>query len=284
MALNDYETSAERGQPVELYTFTYGENAGRYHAYTNAENAITHEGVTYETLPIKRGKIKTKGRADGREISIDVPLYAGIAELFRIFPPGRTVTATIRQGHAPSADDPVGFEFGQNFEVIWVGRVLESRRNGNRATLTCESAAAGMKRVGLRLHYQWPCPLALYSTRCGANKAASKVTTTGTGSGSDIILPAAWNGAFAAADFIGGLVEWASVDGREYRTILRVRDATTLLLNAAANNLPDGDPVDVFLGCPHTLAACTSLHSNAVNFGGQPFIPLINPVGKNNHT
>ncbi len=283
MALNNYETSQERGQPVELYRFVYGTNTGREYAYTNAEQNILHGGVTYLALPLTRDKIKTKGRADGKEITVEVPMTSGVSELFRIFPPGRVVTLTIRQGHVASPDDPTGFDEGENFPVIWTGRVLESRRNDNTTSLTCESSESGMKRVGLRRHYQWPCPLVLYSARCAADKDAAKTTTTATTiSGNTLTLPAAWYGANTATDFLGGLVEWDSEDGRETRTIIRAGE-TTITLNATPTGLGDGDGIDLFLGCPHTLTGCTELHNNTVNYGGQPFIPLVNPVGKNNH-
>ena len=62
------------------------------------------------------------------------------------------------------------FLAGEQFSVVWTGQVLESQRSGSVASLNCENAQTGMKSVGLRLHYQWPCSLALYSTRCRANK------------------------------------------------------------------------------------------------------------------
>ena len=40
----------------------------------------------------------------------------------------------------------------------------------------------------------------------------------------------------------------------------------------------------VYLGCPHTLEGCETIHDNVVNYGGHPFIPVAsNPIGKNNH-
>lgn len=282
--MNAYETSAERGQPVELYKFVYGTEAGREYFYTNADQDITVSGDVYKAIPLDRDKIKTKGRAEGKEITVEVPMTSEIAELFRIFPPGRVVTVTIRQGHLPTGDGFDAPDDGTNFPVIWTGRVLESRRNDNSATLTCESSESGMKRVGLRRHYQWPCPLVLYSTRCGADKDAAKRQTTASAiTGNSLTLPSGWNGASAVGSFLGGLVEWDSANGREFRTIIGV-SGDVLKLNAAPSGLAVSDDVDVFLGCPHTLEACGTLHDNEVNYGGQPFIPLKNPVGKNNHT
>ena len=283
MATNDYETSEDRGQPVELYQFVYGTEAGRDYRYTNAEQDIDYNGDTYTALPVDRDRLKTKGRGESQEITIEVPMTSGVAELFRVFPPGRVVSVLIRQGHIANIDDPESWA-DDSFDVVWTGRVLQANRKKNSAVLTCENSEAGMKRVGLRRHYQWACPLVLYGTRCRADKAAATVVgTIDSIAANAITLDAGWEGAFTATDFAGGLFEWDSPNGREYRTILSV-SGDTLKLNATTVDLAVDDTVDIALGCPHTLAGCRDIHSNAVNYGGQPFIPLKNPVGKNNHT
>ena len=68
MALNDYESSEERGQPVELYQFIYGENPTDFYAYTNADWQITHDSIDYEPLPLTRDKINSKGKLDGKPL------------------------------------------------------------------------------------------------------------------------------------------------------------------------------------------------------------------------
>jgi len=284
MALTEYENSTQRGQPVELFQFIYGEVVGQHYTYTNADQDITHDGIVYAATPIDRDKITTKGRGESDEITIQVPLYSDISELFRIFPPGRVVSVVVRQGHVPNPDDAAEFLAGEQFPVVWTGRVLESRRNGPNADLSCDNSQAGMKRVGLRLHYQWSCPLALYSSRCGADKEAAKTTTTATASANQMTFAPGWNGAIDPINYIGGLVEWEGTEGREYRTIYRIVDSTTVVLNAVPHGFVNGSAIDVFLGCPHTISGCRTLHNNAPNYGGHHLIPLMNPVGKNNHT
>lgn len=284
MAVNDYEQSTERGQPVELYKFIFGANVGNEYRYTNAETDITFDGDVYTALPTERDQIATKGRGDSREISIEVPKSSAVSELFRIFPPGRVVNVIIYQGHIPNPDDPLDWSADTNFGVIWTGRVLEASRKNNTTVLSCENSEAGMKRVGLRRHYQWACPLVLYGARCKADKAAAtRAATVAAISGNSVTLDPGWEGGNTARDFLGGLFEWDSSLGREYRTIIGA-SGDTLKLNATTSELAVSDAVDVILGCPHTLAGCRDIHDNAVNYGGQPWIPLKNPVGKNNHT
>lgn len=308
MAFNNYETSRARQQPVMLYLFVYGVapdgTTPIYLAYTDGESAVTHDGVTYAPLPIKGGEVESSGKMDAREVRVVVPRDSAIADLFRIYPPGRVVTVTLRQGHIPNPDDPGAYAAGENFPVVWLGRVLESSRDGLEATLTCEASSASMKRTGLRRHYQWPCPLVLYGARCQASKAAATTTTTVTAiTGNRVTLAEPWQkqvedpppdplpdphtptfSDIGASNYTGGLLEWRGMDGPEMRTIMRVNAAGQIVLNAPAFDLDVGDEVDVILGCPHTLGGCESLHSNAVNYGGHPFIPSYNPFGKNNHT
>lgn len=287
MALSQYETSADRGVPVELFLFVYSDDGSLYHAYTSADDFVTFDGITYTPLPVKRDGFKARGRngSDGQELTVEVPLNSEISDLFRIYPPSRVVTLTIRQGHLANPDDPLSYDQGNRFEVIWVGRILESRRNGNRTALSGESAAAGMKRVGLRRHYQWPCPLVLYGARCAADKEAAKTTQVVTALTANVLSFAdGWLGVSPSSYYIGGIVEWDTPSGRESRTILRVPNTTDLVLNAAPQGLAIADSVDIFRGCPRTLEGCRDVHNNVINYGGHPWIPTHNPVGKNNHT
>lgn len=302
MAFNDYETARNLGQPVMLYYFVYGVEADGttpiYLAYTDGESEVVHDGVTYTPLAIKGAQIKSSGKMDNNEVQITVPRNSEIADLFRIYPPSRVVTVTLRQGHIPNPGDPSGYADGENFPVIWLGRVLESSRDGPEATLTCEAASASMKRSGLRRHYQWPCPLVLYGARCQADKAAATTTATVAGiTGNRLTLNEPWQKQIPIPDtdppetqdiganaYTGGLVEWVGMDGPEQRTIMRVTAAGEIILNGPAFDLDVADEVNVILGCPHTLKGCGDLHSNEVNYGGQPWIPTENPVGKNTHT
>ncbi|ARB05718.1 hypothetical protein [Synechococcus virus S-ESS1] len=281
MAINDYEGSIDRGQQVELYQFIYGASGEEY-LYTDGSSEVVLDEKTYSTLAIKRDKIRSKGDLSGREVKIEVPSNSEIADLFRIFPPGRVVSVIIRQGHLANPDDPPEFE-GGNFGVVWTGRILEASRRANTTTLTCESLGAGMRRTGLRRHYQWSCPHVLYGPDCRAAKNGNTGTVTAI-NGNRITLIGAWSGGNAPVNFIGGMVEWAGTSGLEARGILRVEDGGVIVISGPPVGLEVGENVDVFVGCPHTVEGCETLHNNIVNYGGQPWIPTTgNPVGKNNH-
>ena len=55
MTFQTIETSRQKGEPVTLYRFRYSETAN--FAYTDAEQAITHGGITYEPIPIMRDAV-----------------------------------------------------------------------------------------------------------------------------------------------------------------------------------------------------------------------------------
>lgn len=286
MARADYETSRVAGQPVALYRVQYGDSAA--YTYTNADQPITYDAEVYEPHAITHSKLDVKGKLERRDMTLTVSLASPVAALFRVFPPGRVVQITVREGHVPNASDPVEWASGENFPVAFQGRILESRRQGNEAKLTCEYASASLKRVGLRRHYQWACPLALYGDRCGADKAAATGTGTvaaGGLSANRVTLSPGW-GNGSPRQYVGGMIEWTGPLGAEARTIYNV-DGDTLILDSSiqASDLPDGTSVSVVLGCPHTFEGCTSVHNNAVNFGGHPWVPTDrNPLGKNNHS
>lgn len=300
MAMNDYEVSKSRGQPVELYLFRYGSEVDDFFAYTDGERDVLHGGITYTPLPVDRGKIESKGKLDANEVQITVPRPSDVADLFRIYPPARIVTVTIRQGHIPNGDDPASYALGENFPVAWLGRVLEASREEAECVLTCESASASMKRPGLRRHYQWPCSLVLYGPRCRADKVAATVTcTVATVGGNRLTLDAPFlpqvpvdpadpllgtQDAHTVAAYVGGIIQWAGPTGTEYQSILRTEGTAGLVLTGPTRGLLIGATVALSLGCPHTLAGCEALHNNVVNYGGHPFIPTFNPLGKNNHT
>ena len=141
-----------------------------------------------------------------------------------------------------------------------------------------------MRRPGLRRHYQWPCPLALYGPRCRAVKTAMPATVASI-NGNKVTLTDGWIGSRVPANFIGGLFEWQGSAGKESRGILRIEGTNTVVISGPPVGLVAAQAVSVFIGCPHTLDGCGTLHNNAVNSVGHPWIPSNgNPFGKNNHT
>ncbi len=289
MTYSTYEESQAQGDPVQCYLFRYGTEAGEYYAYTTHtdELVIDHGGsigeVTYEPVPIKREGINSNGTLDKSVLKIDTDIGTDLAEIFRVYPPSSVVTLTIYEGHI---DDP-----DAEFLAVWAGRIVAVQRNHSELSLSGEPVSTQMRRPGLRRNYQYGCPHALYQgvvgkPGCHASKAAATVSATVASiSGSQVTLDAGWEGAFAPAKFLRGMLEWMPVGASvQRRTIIRI-SGDVLTLSGLPTALSAADSVDVVLGCNHKAFApdgdCQALHDSLLDFGGEPWIPLKNVIGVN---
>ena len=272
MTFETLEESRYLGQPVDLYYFRYGTTASAYYAYTDAEEPVTFDGVIYEPKPIQRGAINSSGTLDKSALTVDLPTSCDVAELFRIYPPGRSVALIIRQGHLGDADN--------DFKVIWSGRILSSSREDSVDSLTCEPLSTAFRRSGLRRCYQYSCPHALYGAQCKASRlAGTSAATVYATTGASVTLDSGWNGSHAVEKYIGGMVEWETAAGKEVRTILRLTGGGNVLnLSGSTRGLTGGTEISVILGCEHNMTDCETLHNNIQNYGGQPWIPLSSPI------
>lgn len=285
MTFAAYESSVEDGGPIQLFRFVYGSEAGEYLAYTNSTEAQTvdHGGsvgvITYQPVPIQRGNIVSNGTLDKSAIRMTLDIGTELAELFRVYPPSQVVTLTIYEGHV---DDP-----DSQFQIVWAGRVIAASRDKSELQLSGEPISTQLRRAGLRRHYQYGCPHALYGDKCNANKVAATVSATVAAiSGTVITLSSGWAGSFTASKFVRGMLEWTPAgQSTQRRTILRV-SGNNLTISGTPIDLDVSDAVDVVLGCNHRAFAadggdCEGLHDNLVNYGGQPWIPTKNVINKN---
>ena len=278
MSYAEYEESIYHGEPVDLVLFIYGAGVNDYYAFNDSETSITFDGKVYLPIPIDRDALQASGTLDKAGISVKVDIDCPVAELFRVYPPSQPVTLIIRHGHIGDPDA----EFG----VVWTGRVLSCAWDGSEATLTCEPVSTSMQRTGLRRHWQYGCPHALYNGDenggCRASKAeATQLVALNAISGVILTLPSGWNGARDAEKFTRGLVEWTNPAGTTVtRSILKVNAAANVLtISGIIPDLVAGNTVKVILGCNHQMSDCNDLHHNINDFGGQPWIPTKSPFG-----
>lgn len=278
MTFNSYETSRTLGEPDNLYRFTI---ADQVMAYTDSEETVTFLGVDYLPIPIDRDGVTSSGSLDKVDVKIQLPHDSAVSNLFRSGPPSEIVGVTIFQGHA---DDPDG-----EFLTVFAGKVLSRALEDSTATLTCQPISSSMKRPGLRRNYMYGCPHALYGDQCKADRASFSfdVTVVSATSNQVVLAPNWWSvSGQSASKFVGGIAQW-TYEGRPLlRTILRApAESQTIVLNGAADGLVTGTTITLSLGCNHLLlngGDCGGVFDNAVNYGGQPWIPTINPIGSVN--
>ena len=273
MKFEELEESLDLGEPINLFLFVYGPEEEDFYAYTDAETPIVLEGTPYYPNVISRGDINSSGTTDKRTLEISLPSDDPVAEMFRVYPPSYPMAVWVYQGHVGAED----------FALQWSGKVLSCSRDGSLgAALTCEPSSVSMQRVGLRRHYQYMCPHVLYGDQCKANKAAATIT----------VIPSAVSGRLLTLNtlisnpshYAGGILEWENSEGRlEYRTILQVQTvggSTQFTLSGVLRGATVGAMMLASKGCAHNLSACGSVHNNIPNYGGQPFIPTKNPLGR----
>ena len=265
------------GEPVELFLFTIGTVEYRY---CDVDREVTDPatGKVYKPIPIDRGRVSSAANLDKTELKVVVPLDSEIAEVFRTFPPGFKVSLKIFGGN-----------LGENapaFSAVWAGRVLQGSRERvsggvEQCVLSCEPASTTMRQSGLRRNWQLSCPHALYGASCRASEAAAAHVATITDLGSIWLeVASGWEGASAKQKFKAGKVTWpGQFSGLEQRMILSV-SGDTLQLAGPTTGLSVGDNVTIYLGCNRLMSDCRNLHNNIVNFGGQPWIPVENPIGR----
>jgi len=272
MSFKLYEESLESGEPINLYRFIYGVRPQDVLCYTDSEREIEYAGDVYKPVPIKRSDITSSSFTDKTAMTVNMPLDEELPELFRIYPPSHPVRGVVFEGHEDDA--------GQDYKLVWMGTVLSCAR-ADDAVLTCEPATISLNRVGLRRNWQYMCSHVLYGPRCRANKAAATVPGVVFSVQGRIITLATT--LVNTAQFAGGIIEWEGEGGRyEIRTVLQavvVGGRTVLTLSGIAPSLGLGGSLTVSKGCKHDRQDCLNVHNNINNFGGQPFIPLKNPLG-----
>lgn len=265
------------GRVVAGRAFDHG-TFGPY-AFTNAEEPITRAGIVYSPWPIQHSEITTTGNLDKADITVTMATGSGLEDEFIGYPPSQVINLTIFQGHMDDAPSLV------DYPAQWLGRVTAPEYNKNEVSFNCVPVASSIQRPGLRRNYQLGCPHVLYGPACQANKLNATVTrTVASITRNRVTLSAALGGSVVPANYGGGLLEWSSADGRrETRTIAKVsNDGLEVTVRGTLRGLIVGATLNAVLGCPRTMAACTTLHNNILNFGGQPFIPLDNPLSQKN--
>lgn len=296
MSFAQKEESRAEGEPVALYYFRYGSGSGSFYACTDSEHeisapgSIAGEAVEYTPTTIMRKNITASGTLDKATIEISVPRDHPITDKFRIFPPSVVVSCVIRQGHLG--------ELSNDYPPVWVGRVVGFSFEGSVAILALEPFSTSMRRSGLRRTYQYTCPHVLYAAgTCNADESAATtaVTIDGVVGADQLTLPAAWFGAIDINKYLTGTVKWTTDEGNdEVRMILNIVGARDVTMDGPATGLTGGNSVQIALGCNRQNGVpgvgdangdCFNLHvetgtgdPNSKNFGGQPWIPVTNPI------
>lgn len=278
MSYDAHESSRQAGEPVHLYLFTNAASTAGPYAFTSAESAITRDGITYQPWTISHGDIEVSGSPDRKDLEINLARGSDLDALFNTSVPSYPVVGRIYRGHL--ADTPTV----ANYPLIWSGQLSGADYSGSsELNLTGMPASAALQRPGLRRNWQLSCPHVLYGAQCQANKTLvqnARTVDSVLTSPSRIVLTAALTSLVGVSGFNGGHAQWTRPGGLvETVSIVSVSaDGLTVTIRGPLRELAAGNSVTFYPGCDKTRSRCTSLFNNILNYGGQPFIPLENPL------
>ena len=253
-----------------------GFNAGNFgpYAFCDGETPITRGGITYIPFPISVSEINTSGSLDKSDITVTLARGTEMESEFIGFPTSQVVNLIVFQGHV--GDDPTI----SNYPALWVGRVGSPTFENESIAFTCVPVSTSVQRPGLRRNYQLTCPHVLFGPKCRAQRKSATITRRVTGIFGNLVNINA-NLPLNGDKYKGGMIEWLSDGKSSLRTIVKVsqtNDQIAVRGNLRGVNI--GDVIKITLGCNRLQSDCSNLHNNILNFGGQPYIPLENPLSQ----
>jgi len=249
--------------PIEIYSFIF--DGGAYYQTSGLESVV-YNSRQYDPVPLRRSTLEANITEERTELKLQTVRDNPVAELFRVAPPSSTVSVSLYRGD------------GAAFTLAWTGRILSCEWSGLEAVLFCEPVSTSLERSGLRRAYSRGCPHVLYGPSCRVSTGIHKVSTTATGTGTQIQVGSV--GGQSDGYFDGGYLDYRHGSGIYDRRMILSQVGTTLTISYPIQDL--AGEVDIFPGCDHTTGAngCGKF-SNLQNFGGFPFVPSKNPFGGN---
>jgi uncharacterized phage protein (TIGR02218 family) len=261
VSYNALDTSVQDSSPLYRFLFVVG---GIEYRFTSASFFSEDSDGTWTPIAIDHTSISQSGDLGKDSVRITLPRTDAFAGLFLGTVPEQQVSLTI-------------FRFqGDFFEVEWKGRIAGTSATGDAVTLECENIFTSMRRPGLRARYQKGCRHALYSPRCGVDRAAfADAATVISSSGFSVIIELDSNQR-PDGYYAGGMIEI----GTSLKYIIAHQGGVLTLMQPIEID-SDGQVATLYPGCAHNLTACKNKFNNLLNYGGFPWIPgdRNNPFG-----
>jgi len=259
---DDFEGSLELGAPVELYTFTQG-TTNWY--YISGATSVTLNGREYEPIPIERNRIKQTTDIFKDSLTVTFPRSNEFAVQYLGFAPEEVTTLTVQRGHYGDPDE--------EFVVYWKGRVVGAKATGNTIEIECESIFTSIKRPGLRARYELSCRHTLYQSGCTLDPEDYEFASSIAAITSSINIEVTGANGESDGYYTGGMLVAPSGASR----FITGHTGSVVTLTRPLAELVSGMAVSIYPGCDHLKDTCLNKFNNLDNFGGFPYIPIINP-------
>lgn len=272
MAFETVEESVEDGQPIELYLF---ENLEEQFTYTSAQEVITYNGRNYIPVPIKRSAPEVQSAQPDRRLVVEMPITNTFALRYVPTLPASPDQMTLYRYHTTDGGTP---------EVVlyFRGEVSNVAFTEDRAKVNVLSDGRVLTNILPKQTCRNLCNHVLYDLRCGVNQA-SKTTSTNVTIISSNGLEVTLSGSGLSAKASGGAYKGGVMtrNNIENRMVLNYTDlggdVVRFNILIPFQFLETGTPIEISLGCTHSIGTCDSRFNNHERYGGFPYIPRKNP-------
>lgn len=265
MSYDVNERSVQDGAPIELYEF----RAPGYtpYRYTSAPVPITRQGFLFTPKAMNRSRLKVATHdSDDHYLEITLPANDPYIQTFgvQIAPPG--LELLIYRYHA--GDTP------ESALALWLGPVTAITISGDTATVRTSSAFGAILSGNLpSVYFQAPCNWTLYDAQCKVDRDLWSFTAEVVAVVANVVTLNAWDTDFDAVSFLGGEIV---IPRNGERRMIAIRSAEDVTVSFPFSDMRIGDEVRLSAGCNHSFEDCRDKFNNAVEYGGDRFVPWIN--------
>lgn len=176
------------------------------------------------------------------------------------------------------------------WSVLWEGKVSSWGFRGTTSlVLNCKGWLQMARQQGCRRVSSRNCNHSVYSANCGLNTPYGPAYVPLSGvvglldfgaDGNRLMVYVPTGGITDDKRYRGGFLLLGSLGSRAYIKSTYGFSSTQLFcfLDTPWSGISLGDPLQVWEGCDKSAATCQTRFNNLLNFGGQPDLPVDNPI------
>ena len=248
----------------ETTCYEFVSTSGQVWRYTNSKRPVTYGGNTYTPQYIKHGKVTNTQSVKKMPIEIRLRADHEIVDLFVASVP--TDLLRINMFHYDPDIAPA-----DQRASLYTGRLLSGKIEGREAKLMFAYDLLGLNTPLTTNIVSVTCPLELYSARCGVDpNAYTNSYTVGQILNEGRMIITSTPIAEPSGYYTFGALSFNGV----HRGIAK-HYLDEIHLHAALRGLNVGDTILLRAGCNKSVDDCVNKFNNVENFGGCPYMPLI---------
>lgn len=262
MSFDSDEKSVSSSRPRELWLI---ETPTTTYRYTTAEVDVDYDSHTWTAIPGARSEVGGSSLGDPQDFTLSLPASNPFVQAHAFGMPPQQITLTVYRLQ------------GSAVLTWWRGEISDfTVAKGDAKVRSPSNLADALDGTIPSANVQKQCNHMLYDARCTVDKnnVANKLATTVTSISTDgLEITVASVGALGDHLVGGELKRDADSDNR----LILKRAGLVITVSAPYRALAPGDAVTLFRGCKHDITDCVVTFNNAINFGGHPYVPPVNP-------